>query len=322
MTAGGPRSRSARPRSWSSVSQVPGSRARRSRSAGPRPSSASRGVPTRAPRIGASRSRPVPRPTFASRAAPMPTPGSATGLERGHDRPGHHGRPPTLAISAPDADLVDLDTRDRRARAGRRVGGRPGARWLHARRRHRDRPGRPARPGARAAGPHRARRRAQRDRSGGSGDGRRHRRRRRSGGHHPGRRPHRSGTGCVHRRRRWDRPRPRPAHPGRSVPRPVGSPAWAAHCRSTPGPPVWARWLAISAASVAVTLLRRAPAAGVCPPGSPVDWPRSRPPPETRPEGRRRRAWLSVGQARSTLLDARENAGLSSAEFRASEAAT
>ena len=31
---------------------------------------------------------------------------------------------------------------------------------------------------------------------------------------------------------------------------------------------------------------------------------------------------LSVGQARSTRLDARENAGLSSAEFRASEAAT
>ena len=147
---------------------------------------------------------------------------------------------------------------DRRARAGRRAGGRPRGRWLHARRRHRDRPGRPARPGPRAAGPHRARRRAQRDRSGGSRDGRRHRRRRRSGGHHPGRRPHRRGTRRVTRARHPDRPRPRPARPGRSAARPVGSPAWAARCRSTPGPPAWARWLAISAASVAVTLLRRA----------------------------------------------------------------
>ena len=168
--------------------------------------------------------------------------GPATGSSVGTTSPATTGAP----------DARDQRTRrrprrpryaDRRARAGRRVGGRPRARWLHARRRHRDRPGRPARPGARAAGPHRARRCAQRDRSGGSGDGRRHRRRRRSGGHHPGRRPHRSGTGCV------------TGGGGRTVhgpvrhtrdarlARPVGSPAWAAHCRSTPGSPVWARWL-------------------------------------------------------------------------------
>ena len=110
VTVGGPRSRSARPRSWSSVSQVPGSRARRSRSAGPRPSSASRGVPTRAPLIGATRSRPVPRPTFTSRAAPMPTPGPrpARAWARQARPPPAPRRSP---ISAPDADLVDLDTR-------------------------------------------------------------------------------------------------------------------------------------------------------------------------------------------------------------------
>ena len=54
--------------------------------------------------------------------------------------------------------------------------------------------------------------------------------------------------------------------------------------------------------------------------------------PDRRPAGHARRPRrrapidgdrrLSVGQARSTRLDARENAGLSSAEFRASEAAT
>jgi len=44
--------------------------------------------------------------------------------------------------------------------------------------------------------------------------------------------------------------------------------------------------------------------------------------PSTPPTTHRRHVRLSVGQARSTRLDARENAGLSSAEFRASEAVT
>ena len=76
---------------------------------------------------------------------------------------------------------------------------------------------------------------------------------------------------------------------------------------------------AISAASVARDA---APAGAVAPPAGE---------PDRRPAGHARRSHrkapttghrLSVGQARSTRLDARENAGLSSAEFRASEAAT
>ena len=108
-----------------------------------------------------------------------------------------------------------------------------------------------------------------------------------------------------------------------AVRRTGGTAGWrvsaAAACRSMPAPPGSARWPSISAASVAVTLLRREQsrrrlaariAARLATLGGPA--------------GRRRRrdGRLSVGQARSTRLDARENAGLSSAEFRASEAAT
>jgi hypothetical protein len=97
--------------------------------------------------------------------------------------------------------------------------------------------------------------------------------------------------------------------------RPAGQLAgpWGS-CPETRGPQAWER-CSRSAASLAVTLASSPPPSR---PGSPVAWPRSR----GRPHARTARPRLSVSQARSTRLDARENAGLSSAEFRASEAAT
>ena len=323
VTAGGPRSRSARPRSWSSVSQVPGSRARRSRSAG------------RATVIGIAR-RPYPSATDRRYAVTPRSPAdvrvagradadaaAATGSSGGTTSPATTGAP---GARRPPHPTPTSSTSIRGSARLVRVGGLVvdlRARWLHARRRHRDRPGRPARPGARAAGPHRARRRAQRDRSGGS-----RRRPAPSSSSTIRRASSRPATPSPRRQRASSEAAPGPSTAPSGTPGTLGGAAGrlAGLGGTLPfdaGTAGLGTLAAISAASVAVTLLRRAYSRdGVCPPGSPVDWPRSRPPPETRPEGRRRRAWLSVGQARSTRLDARENAGLSSAEFRASEAAT
>ena len=122
------------------------------------------------------------------------------------------------------------------------------------------------------------------------------RRRRRSGGHHPRRRPRRRGRAASS------------DASTRTVAGPSGTPAdarWLGRSARRPGRPLAARrrdrrasarWLAISAASVAVTLLRRGLSGAACPPGSPADWPRSRRPrSETRPEGRRRRASAERG---------------------------
>ena len=257
MTAGAPRSRSARPRSWSSVSQVPGSRARRSRSAG------------RATVIGIAR-RPYPSATDRRYAVTPRSPAdvrvagradadaaSATGIERGHDKPGQQRRAPARHCRARRRPRRSRYA-DRRARAGRRAGGRPAARWLHARRRHRDRPGRPARPGARAAGPDRARRRAQRDRPGGSAG-----------------RPAPSSSSTI--RRASSRPatpsqRPQVRHPRRRPgpsTAPSGTPGTLGGSAGRlaglggtlpfdAGTAGLGTLAAISAASVAVTLLRRA----------------------------------------------------------------
>ena len=259
VTAGGPRSRSARPRSWSSGSQAPGS-----------PSTTLADGRT-ATVIGIAR-RPYPSATDRRFAVTPRSPAdvrvagradadAAGGGSRRGRRPGPAPTAGPPHRTVPSTPTSSTSTRRRPARAGRRARGRPGARWLHARRRHRDRPGRPARPGARAARPHRARRRAQRDRSGRSRRRRRHRRRRRSGRASsrpatpsPRPRPH-------HRDARRDRHGPVAAHHRDAGGAPVGSPASAARCRSMPGPPGSARWLAISAASVAVTLLRRRPVA-------------------------------------------------------------
>ncbi len=241
-----------------------------------------------------------------------------------HGKPGRHRRARRSPTGAPDADLVDLD-----ARVGRlvRVGGlvvdlEPdgftlddgtaiGRVVLRG-------------DGARAARPHRARRRAQRDRPGRSGG-----RPARSSSSTTRRASSRPATRSPRRRQRRHRRRsPGPStapvrhtrdarcrgrsarRPGRHAavrrrdrrPRDAGRDLGRIGGRDAPPTGSSRRRLA---ARIAGRLATFAAPSGD-PPGGPS-------------AGERR---LSVGQARSTRLDARENAGLSSAEFRASEAAT
>ena len=321
-------------RSWSSASPAPASRSRRSSRAATRRRSASSGgrIPTATDRRFAV----LPRSPADVRVAA--TGGSAGGRDRRDAgtavepvrpaRPAAGRRPDRESVGAaatgvPDADLVDLA-----AFVGRtvRVGGlvvELARRRVHARRRHRHRPGRPPGRGRRAARPHRAgdainvdrpRRVATDgpvvvvDRRAGAvslaGDDR-------GGG------PASSGAASLGRRRPVASSRPATASAAGLAPFPADGRR---------------RGRRRASASLArdrrprrslVTLLRRrhraAPSGG---PRSPSDWPRSRRPVAARPAatGPARRARLSTIHARSTRLDARENAGLSSAEFRASEA--
>ena len=329
-TDGAPKSWSATRRWSSSARPERASPAPPSSRVAARPSSGSRDARSRAPPIVASRSRPGSRPTSASTARRPPRPPAPRARRRpaAPARPGggtegqtarRDGGPSAPAAAA--ADLVDLDGLIGCDGPRRWPRGRPSSRRLHARRRHGHRTRDPAWIRARRAAADRARRCARGDRarraitgrSGGGG-------RRRPGRDRPGERPDRRGGVPICQRRpargrhRRDRRRP---------PRAAGSPvSGRGPFPLDPGAAGLGTLLAISAASLAITVLRRQQlrrrmaariATRLATFAAAVGGPRGRPA-GADPS-------LSVGHARSTRLDARENAGLSSAEFRASEAA-